>query len=175
MNKSKLLTLKMALLKFAEVVTDKGTLTIDGELAVGAEVFIEIEGEVVPAADGEYVLEDGRIIVVTEGKVSEIKEAEPAEPTEPAEPVANAETTEPTTEPTEPATEPAYDEKQAVINELTEKVAELEAELIEKENKITELEAKLAELEKPVDQPLEMKAQPQPFTVKSSGALKYFE
>lgn len=170
MDVKKLLTLKKALLQFAEVVTDKGTLTIDGELAVGVDVYVGDE----VAPDGEYVLEDGRIVVVTEGKVSEIKEAEPAEPTEPAEPVANAEPTEPATEPTEP-TEPAYDEKQAVINELTEKVAELEAELIEKENKITELEAKLAELEKPVDQPLEMKAQPQPFTVKSSGALKYFE
>ena len=167
MDVKKLLSLKKALLQFAEVVTDKGTLTIDGELAVGVDVYVGDE----VAADGEYVLEDGRIVVVTEGKVSEIKEAEPTEPTEPAEPVANAEPTEPATEPTEPA----YDEKQAVINELTEKVAELEAELIEKENKITELEARLAELEKPVDQPLDMKAQPQPFTVKSSGALKYFE
>ena len=167
MDVKKLLTLKKALLQFAEVVTDKGTLTIDGELAVGVDVYVGDE----TAPDGEYVLEDGRIVVVAEGKVSEIKEAEPAEPTEPAEPVANAEPTEPTTEPTEPA----YDEKQAVINELTAKVADLEAELIEKENKITELEARLAELEKPVDQPLEMKAQPQPFTVKSSGALKYFE
>lgn len=170
MDVKKLLSLKKALLQFAEVVTDKGTLTIDGELAVGVDVYVGDE----VAADGEYVLEDGRIVVVTEGKVSEIKEAEPAEPTEPAEPVANAEPTEPTEPATEP-TEPAYDEKQAVINELTAKVAELEAELIEKENKITELEAKLAELEKPVDQPLDMKAQPQPFTVKSSGALKYFE
>lgn len=167
MDVKKLLSLKKALLQFAEVVTDKGTLTIDGELAVGVDVYVGDE----VAADGEYVLEDGRIVVVMEGKVSEIKEAEPTEPTEPAEPVANAEPTEPATEPTEPA----YDEKQAVINELTEKVAELEAELIEKENKITELEAKLSELEKPVDQPLDMKAQPQPFTVKSSGALKYFE
>ena len=167
MDVKKLLSLKKALLQFAEVVTDKGTLTIDGELAVGVDVYVGDE----VAADGEYVLEDGRIVVVTEGKVSEIKEAEPAEPTEPAEPVANAEPTEPATEPTEPA----YDEKQAVINELTAKVADLEAELIEKENKITELEAKLAQLEKPVDQPLDMKAQPQPFTVKSSGALKYFE
>lgn len=167
MDVKKLLSLKKALLQFAEVVTDKGTLTIDGELAVGVDVYVGDE----VAADGEYVLEDGRIIVVTEGKVSEIKEAEPTEPTEPAEPVANAEPTEPATEPTEPA----YDEKQAVINELTAKVAELEAELIEKENKITELEARLAEFEKPVDQPLDMKAQPQPFTVKSSGALKYFE
>ena len=164
MDVKKLLTLKKALLQFAEVVTDKGTLTIDGELAVGVDVYSGDE----PAADGEYVLEDGRIVVVTEGKVSEIKEAEPAEPTEPAEPVANA-------EPTEPATEPTDTSAQAVINELTEKVAELEAELIEKENKITELEAKLAGLEKPVDQPLDMKAQPQPFTVKSSGALKYVE
>ena len=167
MDVKKLLSLKKALLQFAEVVTDKGTLTIDGELAVGVDVYVGDE----VAADGEYVLEDGRIVVVMEGKVSEIKEAEPTEPTEPAEPVANAEPTEPATEPTEPA----YDEKQAVINELTAKVAELEAEIIEKENKITELEAKLAELEKPVDQPLDMKAQPQPFTVKSSGALKYFE
>lgn len=170
MDVKKLLSLKKALLQFAEVVTDKGTLTIDGELAVGVDVYVGDE----PAADGEYVLEDGRIVVVTEGKVSEIKEAEPAEPNEPAEPVANAEPAEPT-EPTNEPTEPAYDEKQAVINDLTAKVAELEAELIEKENKITELEAKLAELEKPVDQPLDMKAQPQPFTVKSSGALKYFE
>lgn len=167
MDVKKLLSLKKALLQFAEVVTDKGTLTIDGELAVGVDVYVGDE----VAADGEYVLEDGRIVVVTEGKVSEIKEAELTEPTEPTEPVANAEPTEPATEPTEPA----YDEKQAVINELTAKVAELEAELIEKENKITELEARLAELEKPVDQPLDMKAQPQPFTVKSSGALKYFE
>ena len=167
MDVKKLLSLKKALLQFAEVVTDKGTLTIDGELAVGVDVYVGDE----VAADGEYVLEDGRIVVVTEGKVSEIKEAEPTEPTEPAEPVANAEPTEPATEPTEPA----YDDAQAVINELTAKVAELEAELIEKENKITELEARLAELEKPVDQPLDMKAQPQPFTVKSSGALKYFE
>lgn len=167
MDVKKLLSLKKALLQFAEVVTDKGTLTIDGELAVGVDVYVGDE----VAADGEYVLEDGRIVVVMEGKVSEIKEAEPTEPTEPAEPVANAEPTEPATEPTEPA----YDDAQAVINELTEKVAELEAELIEKENKITELEAKLSELEKPVDQPLDMKAQPQPFTVKSSGALKYFE
>lgn len=167
MDVKKLLTLKKALLQFAEVVTDKGTLTIDGELAVGVDVYVGDE----TAPDGEYVLEDGRIVVVMEGKVSEIKEAEPAEPTEPAEPVANAEPTEPATEPTESEENSA----QAVINELTAKVAELEAELIEKENKITELEAKLAELEKPVDQPLDMKAQPQPFTVKSSGALKYFE
>ena len=171
MDVKKLLSLKKALLQFAEVVTDKGTLTIDGELAIGVDVYVGDE----VAADGEYVLEDGRIVVVTEGKVSEIKEAEPTEPTEPAEPVANAEPTEPATEPTEPATEPEKPDAQAVINELTAKVAELEAELIEKENKITELEAKLAELEKPVDQPLDMKAQPQPFTVKSSGALKYFE
>ena len=170
MDVKKLLSLKKALLQFAEVVTDKGTLTIDGELAVGVGVYIGDE----PAADGEYVLEDGRIVVVTEGKVSEIKEAEPAEPT--TEPDTEP-TTEPTTEPAEPVAnaEPTDTSAQAVINELTAKVAELEAELIEKENKITELEAKLAELEKPVDQPLDMKAQPQPFTVKSSGALKYFE
>ena len=59
--------------------TDKGVLSYEGELAVGTEVTVAGEnGEEVAAPDGEYVAEDGRTIVVAEGKVTEIKEAAPA-------------------------------------------------------------------------------------------------
>lgn len=59
--------------------TDKGVLSYDGELAVGTEVTVAGEnGEEVAAPDGEYVAEDGRTIVVAEGKVTEIKDAAPA-------------------------------------------------------------------------------------------------
>ena len=80
----KALALKLVMAKFESQKTDKGELNYEGELAIGTEVFVANEdGEPVAAADGEYTAEDGRVIVVTEGKVSEIREPEPEE--EPAE------------------------------------------------------------------------------------------
>ena len=68
--------------ELASVATDKGDLLYDGDLAVGTEVFVaDAEGNQTPAADGDYVLEDGRTIKVADGKVSEIVEAAPAEET----------------------------------------------------------------------------------------------
>ena len=81
------------LTKLGEVKTDKAVLTYDGdgELEVGMEVFVETEAddniEYVHPEDGEYVMEDGRTIVVKAGIVEEIKdkvEEMPAE--EPADP-----------------------------------------------------------------------------------------
>jgi hypothetical protein len=64
----------------ASVVTDKGELFYEGELAVDVAVFVlDEEGNQVAAPDGEYVLENGNIIKVTEGKVTEIVEAAAAE------------------------------------------------------------------------------------------------
>lgn len=71
------------------VKTDKGTLYWmgDDDLKAGYGVFVGQEGKegLVPAPDGEYIAEDGTTIVVTDGKVSEIKVAAPAEPAAPAE------------------------------------------------------------------------------------------
>ena len=62
----------------ASVATDNGELMYDGELEVGTEVFVaDEEGNRTPAADGDYVTEDGKTIRVAEGKVTEIVEAEP--------------------------------------------------------------------------------------------------
>ena len=133
------------LTKFGEVKTDKAVLTYDGdgELEVGMEVFVETGAEdsieYVHPEDGEYIMEDGRTIVIKDGFVEEIKEAEPTEPMEPAEPATEemAEPTEPTTEPMEP-TEPTFD-AEAAYNELLAEVQNLKAELQELKDRVNAL------------------------------------
>lgn len=85
------------LTKLGEVKTDKAVLTYDGdgELEVGMEVFVETEAddniEYVHPEDGEYVMEDGRTIVVKAGIVEEIKDKVEEEPAEmPAEPTTES-------------------------------------------------------------------------------------
>ena len=85
------------LTKLGEVKTDKAVLTYDGdgELEVGMEVFVETEAddniEYVHPEDGEYVMEDGRTIVVKAGIVEEIKDKVEEKPAEmPAEPTTES-------------------------------------------------------------------------------------
>ena len=141
------------LTKLGEVKTDKAVLTYDGdgELEVGMEVFVETEAddtiEYMHPEDGEYIMEDGRTIVIKDGFVEEIKEKEMvdepttepttepatenmAEPTEPMEP-----TTEPVTE--EPA-EPTFD-AEAAYNELAAEMQAMKAELQELKDKVNAL------------------------------------
>ena len=65
--------LKSILVQLGEVNTDKGILTYDGDLTVGVEVKNEDGSK---PADGEYKLEDDKVIVVKDGFVDEIKEVE---------------------------------------------------------------------------------------------------
>lgn len=138
--------LKSILVEFGEVSTDKGVVVFDGdELEAGMMVHgIDEQGNEVQLEDGDYKTEDGKIITIESGKVTEIKDDEAEVATdEPAaeEPQENAE--EPANEPSdEPATdEPEIDEKDTLIAELQARIAELEAEN-------EELRARIAELEK---------------------------
>lgn len=72
MDKNKLIKLAKLVMKFSEVTTDKGTLIIDGDLAVGNEVSVEVEGEYKPAEDGEYLTEIEKI-TIKDGKVESIE------------------------------------------------------------------------------------------------------
>ena len=137
------------LTKLGEVKTDKAVLTYDGdgELEVGMEVFVETEAddtiEYMHPEDGEYVMEDGRTIVIKDGFVEEIKEAQAQEPMEPMEPTTEPTTEnmeepmEPTTEPMEP-TEPTFD-AEAAYNELVAEIQSLKTELQELKDKVNAL------------------------------------
>ena len=84
MKTNLLIKLSKALLKLAEIATDKGTLIYDGELSVGTEVFVEEDGEYVHPADGEYAAEDKKL-EIKEGIITSIEEIEPSEDEEPQE------------------------------------------------------------------------------------------
>ena len=82
-NMSKLSKFKAALAKmlqeFGNVTTDKGVISWDGDedLKAGDSVYVEdSEGNRTPAPDGDYKTDDNKVIVVVDGKVSEIKDAE---------------------------------------------------------------------------------------------------
>ena len=87
-NKMKLL-FKSIFTQFGSVVSEEGQQIIwdqDGEIAEGYEVYMEQEDEngelqYVPVPDGEYRVE-GKVIVIADGKVTEIKEETPEAPAE---------------------------------------------------------------------------------------------
>ena len=153
--------LRALILKAGEIETDKGRLIYDGdELTVGTDVFVEQangdEIEVVPAPDGEYMV-DGKTYVVADGKVSEIREPEAEE--------------NPETEMVdEPAADPA--DEQPVPDEsmsIEDRVAALETRVGEiiggietilngissLEARVEEIEAKIAGLEGPAADPID--------------------
>ena len=167
--KSKLLKLAKMLLNFKIISSDKGSLIIDSELAVGAEISIEDEnGEVLPAEDGEYII-DNQKITVEGGKVAAI------------EPIESEEETATETEEIEEKLEeePSTDEPSNEPDEKDLKIQELEGLLKDRDAIIEELSAKLKELEeklnKPVEDPVKLSATAKEKTSKANGALKYFE
>lgn len=163
--------LQNMLASFKQVSTDKGLITWDGDNElpeVGQAVYgLDEEGNEVALENGEYTLEDGTIIVVEDGKVTEIRTASGDETAE--------ETPEETPEDTpedsgnsgnsEPAPnnggandggddlgdlsadEPESDE---------ERIANLEAEIARLERENGELRERIKELEaKPAAEPAE--------------------
>jgi len=138
--------LRSLLIEFGEVSTDKGVIVFDGdELEAGMEVRgIDADGNEVEIENGDYKTEDGKIIVIADGKVVEIKDNEAEVATD--EPAAeepseeNMDEENPASEDTDPANEPETDEKDKLIEELQARIAELETENQELKDKVAELE-----------------------------------
>lgn len=166
--KSKLMKLAKMIMRLAEVETDKGVLVYEGELIEGTEVFIEKEGEMVPAEDGEYKVEE-RTIVVESGVVKEIVEVEKPVEEKPVEEVIVEAEEEVIIE--EPKAE-EKDERDERIAELEAKVAELEAIIAEKDAVIAEQQAKL---EMSADESPKKKLKNLEKFDKENPALKYFK
>lgn len=169
-TKLKIFLKSLLSLQYGEVATDKGNLKWNGEedLKAGDEVFVENEeGEIEAAPDGEYITEDGKTIVVAEGKVAEIKdaEAEVAPESEGDQVESGIEAEE---EPA-PAEEPADEEEVSDEATIEERVARMESNMesilkglenivnaiAELEGRINDVEAKLASVEAPAAEPVE--------------------
>lgn len=166
-NMSKLFKLAKAFLKLEEIVTDKATLIIDGELEIGKTVLVEKDGEPVEPENGEYTLEDGRVIVIEGGVIIEIKETET--------PTVEEELNEDET-PTEDieAIKKENEELKALIAEKDEEIAKLKDEIKELKGTVEEQEellmAATAKLKLSVETPLKKKV-----GSKENKALKYFQ
>lgn len=173
MDKNKLLKLAKMVMQFTEQQTDKGTLTFDGELAVGTEVYIEVEGEYQPAQDGVYLTETQKI-TVKDGKVEELEAIEMPEP-EPIEEMAEEVEPEPTIEPDERDTTIA--ELQAEVARLTEEIAVKDTEIENLRGENEQLKTEVETLKnKPVEDPIKMnKTVVNQFTNTENKALKYFQ
>ena len=114
------------------VETDKGKLEWDNEdedLKEGTPVFVtDEEGNRAPAPDGEYKTEDGKVIVVVDGLVAEIK-------------VAEAEVA-----PEESEAQKAAEEMTAQVEALATELAAVTAERDELKGQVEALTAQVAEL-----------------------------
>lgn len=179
-KKSLRLKLFSLLCQFESIKTDKGELVVDKTLEEGVEAYI---GEN-PAEDGEYVLEDERIVVIKDGKVAEIKDKEVEdEKKDEVEDIKEDVKEEVNAE--ETVKEDEVVEETEVKEETTEDKVDVEA--LKKENeelkaKIVELEEKIKELnEKPVDAPIDQTVDGSGNSlfsdekVKRNPALRYFQ
>lgn len=150
-------------MEFSTATSDKGVIgwDVDGEIEVGTEVYLVDEnGDRQPIEDGDYVLEDGRTVVVKDSKVEEIKEkAEEEKPT------VEEPTQEPTTEETkveenEGEDEPKNDTEVENPDGSEEKdntaIEELRKEVNELYDLVDKLTKRIEELEnKPAAQPVQ--------------------
>ena len=103
------LLMKSVFVQFGSAMTDKNIALIwdgDEDIKVGDNVYQEVENEndeidYIAVDAGEYILEDGRTVVVDEeSKVAEIREKEEEKPAEPETPAEMEETPEAPADPT---------------------------------------------------------------------------
>lgn len=143
-------------MEFSTATTDKGVIgwDVDGEIEVGTEVYLVDEnGDRQPIEDGDYVLEDGRTVVVKDSKVEEIKEK--------AEEVVEEPTQEPTTEETnveenEEPTDTEVENPDGTEEKDNTAIEELRKEVNELYDLVDKLTKRIEELEnKPAAQPVQ--------------------
>ena len=149
--------LKSILVQLGEVCTDKGILTYDGNLAPGVEVKNEDGSK---PADGEYKLEDDKVIVVKDGLVEEIKEIEneiiEEKPKGKEEKSAEMAEEKPQEKPQEKPANEKPEEKPSEVEELKKLVDEQAALLKELSDRLSALEELVKELnETPAVEPIE--------------------
>lgn len=152
------------LVKLSEVVTDKGTLVLEDELAVGAKVLMEVEGELVPVENGIYETET-HLITVEDGVIITLEEKEK----------------EVIEEVVEETPEVIEMEEQPEVNDFLVRIAELEEIIEKKDAEIADKDAHIAKLEEIIKQKDEelhtSEVKPAKELVKEEmkGAMRFFK
>lgn len=149
------LKLAKMLLQFGTLLTDSGTLHYEGDLVEGLEVFIEQDGELIPAPDGEYKTEDVTVTVVG-GRIETLVEKAVEEEKPEEETTTEIETEEETSN--------------AEIEALKEENEKLKAEIEELKKQLEEANEKL---NMSVEKPAHVEVKDVKLT-KENKAMKYF-
>lgn len=159
------------LIKFSAVKTDKAVLEWDGDedLKAGYSVYVTNEkGEKAPAADGEYVTEDGKTIVVKDGKVESITdpvaEVDAAEDKQKCAEDENVENPDGNKEDVSKAVEEIrkeVNELYKIVDSILDKIGESRAEADARFKKIEKMSAA-----KPAAEEIEKNIQPETFSDK---------
>lgn len=159
-QRARLKLAKMLNIKFEEVKTETIDLLIDGEVEVGAEVFMyDEEDNLTIPTDGEYKYED-KTLVIEGGIITEIKESEP----QPEEVEDNKvetemeETEEPTEEPVEDPMTARVEALEAQVKALADIIKEITGAVDEVKDEVEVIDSEFKKaVGKSVEQPIEKK------------------
>lgn len=131
--------------KFAQEKLDNGTILESESFEQGQDIFVVNEDERIPLPQGEYQMEDGKILVIAEeGIIGEIKENSGEEEEQPAEEVEQKEEVEMEQETKEPKKVVKSISEEvffSTIESLTQKIEALELALQPKEEVKVEMSA----------------------------------
>ena len=121
------------MIKLAQETLENGTVIEADEFVAGADVFIVTEdGENVALPVGEYVMADGRVLVVSsEGVIGEIKEASAPEAEAPAPVEANEDEKKEDETPAEALNYVTKEELAQVVDEIKMMIEEVVKEMAE--------------------------------------------
>lgn len=118
--------------KFEDVVLADGSVAqIEPDVSLGAAVVIDVDGELLPAPDGDHELADGRVISTEAGVIVAVEEAEEAPEVE-AEEEEEEEMSNTLTEAQE------REAKKIIESIVTERVFGMEATISEENNELKE-------------------------------------
>jgi hypothetical protein len=143
---NKIKTLLGLEIKLEQMKLENGTILEAEAFEAGAEIFIVNEEDRIAVPMGEYMLEDGKVLIIAEdGIIGEIKEMEDEAPTEEAAPEAEVEV--------EAEAETSTPKK--VVESITKEMFFSEIEKLR--NEIAELKAAKVEVKEEVELSAEVK------------------
>ena len=160
---NKIKTLLGLEVKLEQMALGNGTVLEAEVFEAGAEVFIVNEDERIPVPMGEYELEDGKVLIITEdGIIGEIKDVAEEAPAEEAAPEAEVEVEAEASSPKKVVESITKEMFFSEIEKLRNEIAELKAAKVEvKEEVELSAETEVVEVELSAEETQPLKHNPE--------------